>query len=177
MTDINMLSGLRVLIVGLGREGAGLANYLAGHGVSVTGTDLQSAAQLGSATTSLQNAGVSLVLGEHPAALLDETDILFVSPGVPLEVPFLQQAMSQKIPLSTESRLFCHLCPAPILAITGSSGKTTTTTLLGKILEADGRKVWVGGNIGRPLIELVDQIKADDIVDQRKGWLSHQPLC
>jgi UDP-N-acetylmuramoylalanine--D-glutamate ligase len=83
---------------------------------------------------------------------------------VPLELPFLQAARAKKIPLSTESRLFCHLCPAPILAITGSSGKTTTTTLLGKIMEASGRKTWVGGNIGQPLIELVDQINPTDIV-------------
>ena len=111
------------------------------------------------------------MLGEHPLALLDKVDILFVSPGVPLEAPFLQAARSRKIPLSTESRLFCHLCPAPILAITGSSGKTTTTTLLGKIMDADAQnrgageqRTWVGGNIGRPLIEVVDQIKPDDVV-------------
>jgi UDP-N-acetylmuramoylalanine--D-glutamate ligase len=72
--------------------------------------------------------------------------------------------MLRKIPLSTESRLFCHLCPAPIVAITGTSGKTTTTTLVGKIMEADGRKTWVGGNIGRPLIEVVDQIEPTDAV-------------
>jgi UDP-N-acetylmuramoylalanine--D-glutamate ligase len=104
------------------------------------------------------------VLGEHPLSLLDEADLIFVSPGVPLEIPFLQAARSQKIPLSTESRLFCYLCPALIIGITGSSGKTTTTTLLGKIMEASGRKTWVGGNIGRPLIEVVDQISPTDVV-------------
>ncbi len=164
MADTRLLSGLQVLVVGLGREGAALANYLAGHGISVTGTDLQPAAQLGDIAASLQEAGVSLVLGEHPDSLLNEADILFVSPGVPLEVPFVRQAMGKNIPLSTESRLFCHLCPAPILAITGSSGKTTTATLLAKIMETGGRKTWLGGNIGRSLIEVVDQIKPDDIV-------------
>lgn len=164
MADLNMLSGLRILVVGLGREGSALALYLAGHNLPVTATDSQSAAQLGRAATTLQEAGVSLVLKEHPFSLLDEADILFVSPGVPLEVPLVQEAMRRKIPLSTESRLFCHLCPAPILAVTGSSGKTTTTTLLGEILQADGRKTWVGGNIGRPLIEVVDQIQPDDSV-------------
>ncbi|HXW00886.1 MAG TPA: UDP-N-acetylmuramoyl-L-alanine--D-glutamate ligase [Anaerolineae bacterium] len=164
MADISALSGLRVVIVGLGREGTALATYLARHGFSLTVTDSQPAEKLGTSPATLAAAGVSLVLGEHPLSLLDEADLIFVSPGVPLEIPFLQAARSQKIPLSTESRLFCYLCPAPILAITGSSGKTTTTTLLGKIMEASGRKTWVGGNIGQPLIDLIDQISPTDTV-------------
>ncbi len=171
MTDVSALSGLHALVVGLGREGTALATYLARHGLTVTATDLQPAEKLGISPASLEEAGVSLVLGEHPSTLLNEANILFVSPGVPLEIPFLQEARSRKIPLSTESRLFCHLCPVPILAVTGSSGKTTTTTLLGKILEADARsgqspdkKIWVGGNVGRPLIDVVDRIKPNDIV-------------
>jgi UDP-N-acetylmuramoylalanine--D-glutamate ligase len=119
---------------------------------------------MGPDLAALTVAGVSFVLGEHPLSLLDETDLMFVSPGVPLEIPFLQAARAQKVPLSTESRLFCYLCPAPILAITGTSGKTTTTTLLGKMMEASGRKTWVGGNIGQPLIELVDLISPTDVV-------------
>ncbi len=164
MADISALSGLRVLVVGLGREGTALGTYLARHGFSVTATDSQPAEKLGTSPATLVAAGVSLVLGEHPLSLLDKADLIFVSPGVPLEIPFLQAARSQKIPLSTESRLFCYLCPAPILAITGSSGKTTTTTLLGKIMEASGRKTWVGGNIGQPLIDIVDQISPTDMV-------------
>lgn len=164
MTNLGMLSGLRVLIVGLGQEGLALATYLANHGVSLVATDLQSREKLGAKVAPLAEMGVSLVLGEHPLSLLEEADILFVSPGMPLESPFLEEARARKLPLSTESRLFCQLCPAPIMAITGSSGKTTTTTLLGKIMEADGRTTWVGGNIGRPLIEVVDQIKPEDAV-------------
>jgi UDP-N-acetylmuramoylalanine--D-glutamate ligase len=164
MADISALAGLRVVIVGLGREGIALAGYLVRHGLSVTVTDSQPAEKLAAAAAALAAAGVRLVLGEHPLSLLDEVDLIFVSPGVPLEIPFVQAARAQKVPLSTESRLFCYLCPAPILAITGTSGKTTTTTLLGKMLEADGRKTWVGGNIGRPLIEVVDQISPTDVV-------------
>ena len=171
MTEISALSGLRVLIVGLGREGSALAAYLAGRGLTVTATDLQPAETLGVVPASLEAAGVSLVLGEHPLTLLDQSDILFVSPGIPLESSFLQEAKTRKLPLSTESRLFSQLCPAPIVGITGSSGKTTTTTLVGQIMQADAatdgyskRNVWVGGNIGRPLISVVDQIKAEDIV-------------
>jgi len=164
MTDLSMLSGLRVLVVGLGKEGQALTTFLAENKVTVTATDIRSSEQLGPTATTLQAAGVSLTLGQHPVSLLDEADILFVSPGVPLESPFLEAAQAKKIPLSTESRLFCHLCPAPIIGITGSSGKTTTTTLGHKIMEADGRTSWLGGNIGQPLIGMVDQIKPDDIV-------------
>jgi UDP-N-acetylmuramoylalanine--D-glutamate ligase len=164
LTGIRALSGLRALVVGLGREGTALAVFLAGHGLTVTGTDSQPAQKLGAVLSSLEGAGVSLVLGEHPLFLLDEADILFVSPGIPLEIPFLQEARLRKIPLSTESRLFCHLCPASIVAVTGSSGKTTTTTLVGRMMEADGRQTWVGGNIGQPLITVVDQIEPDDAV-------------
>lgn len=166
MADISALSGLRVLVVGLGREGSALATYLAGHGLAVTATDSQPAHKLGTLPATLNQAGVALVLGEHPVTLLDQADILFVSPGIPLESPFLNEARARRLPLSTESRLFCQLCPAPIVGITGSSGKTTTTTLVGQILQADrsDRTTWVGGNIGQPLIGLVDQIKPEDIV-------------
>lgn len=164
MISIKALAGLRVLVVGLGREGTALALYLAKHGLAVTGTDRQPAAALGDGFAALQAAAVPLVLGEHPLTLLDEADMLFVSPGIPLEAPFVAEAQARKIPLCTETKLFCALCPAPIIGITGSNGKTTTTTLVSRILEADGRKTWVGGNIGRPLIEVVDQISAADIV-------------
>ncbi|MCB0193418.1 MAG: UDP-N-acetylmuramoyl-L-alanine--D-glutamate ligase [Anaerolineae bacterium] len=164
MVDIEMLSGVRSVVVGLGREGLALANYLSNHSLNVTGTDLRTETNLGNALEALNSAGVPLVLGEHPLSLLDEADLLFVSPGVPLEAKFIQQAIARKIPLCAESKLFCMLCPAPIVAITGSSGKTTTTTLVGKIMEATGRKTWVGGNIGQPLIGLVDQMTADDVV-------------
>ncbi|RME70883.1 MAG: UDP-N-acetylmuramoyl-L-alanine--D-glutamate ligase [Chloroflexi bacterium] len=170
MNTLSAFQGLRFVVVGLGREGQALALYLARHGFPVTATDIQPPKKLGDVVASLAEAGVSLVLGEHPLSLLDEADLLFVSPGIPLEIPFLQAARSQGIPLSTETRLFCHLCPAPVVGITGSSGKTTTTTLTGKILQAQAehsgspRRIWVGGNIGRPLIEVVDQITADDLV-------------
>jgi UDP-N-acetylmuramoylalanine--D-glutamate ligase len=118
----------------------------------------------------LAEAGVELVLGEHPPALLDGCQVAFVSPGVPFDSPFLDEARARSIPLSTESRLFCQLCPAPIAAITGSSGKTTTTTLVGEMLKVEAQRqparsqVWVGGNIGQPLIERLDEIEPTDHV-------------
>ena len=164
MINVDALANLRVLVVGLGREGLALAAYLAGHGLTVTATDLQPAERFGDKLSALQAVGVALILGEHPLTLLDQTDILFVSPGIPLEIPFLEKARSRGIPLCAESKLFCALCPAPIVGVTGSNGKSTTTTLVGEMVKASGRQVWVGGNIGRPLIEVVDQIASDDAV-------------
>jgi UDP-N-acetylmuramoylalanine--D-glutamate ligase len=167
------LRGRRLLVVGLAREGTALARYLSQRGAHVVATDLKPPHAFGDALTPLVEVGVDLILGEHPPSLLDKCDVVFVSPGVPFDAPFLEEARARRVPLSTESRLFCQLCPAPIAAITGSSGKTTTTTLVGEILAkglpvdavtpqaARGPKVWVGGNIGQPLIEQLDQILPD----------------
>jgi UDP-N-acetylmuramoylalanine--D-glutamate ligase len=170
------LRGRRLLVVGLAREGTALARYLSQRGAHVVATDLKPPQAFGDALTPLVKAGVDLVLGEHPSSLLNDCEVAFVSPGVPFDASFLEEARARSVPLSTESRLFCQLCPAPIAAITGSSGKTTTTTLVGEILAkgsereagtsqtARGRRVWVGGNIGQPLVEQLDQILPDDQV-------------
>ncbi|MDM8528444.1 UDP-N-acetylmuramoyl-L-alanine--D-glutamate ligase [Anaerolineales bacterium HSG24] len=115
-------------------------------------------------TNCFEADGIRFILGEHPTRLLDEVDILFVSPGVPLNIPFLREARARRVPLCTETRLFCYLCPAPIIAITGSSGKSTTTTLVGEFLKAAGYKTWVGGNIGQPLIGHLAKITPQDRV-------------
>jgi UDP-N-acetylmuramoylalanine--D-glutamate ligase len=156
----------RLLVVGLAREGTALAAYLSRRGADVVATDLKPPQSFGDALEGLEEAGVELFLGKHPAALLDDCEIIFVSPGVPFDAAFLEEARRRGIPLSTESRLFCQLCPAPVAAITGSSGKTTTTSLVGEILKAgnQGRGVWVGGNIGQPLIERLNRIRPDDQV-------------
>ena len=158
------LTGIRTLIVGLAREGTALARFLAERGASVTVTDAKPAEALADNLAALADLPLRLALGGHPSALLDETDILFVSPGVPPDIPFLAEARRRGLPLSSEVRLFTRLCPATIIGITGSSGKTTTTTLVGEMLRAAGRKTWVGGNIGRPLIAHVDEIGAADLV-------------
>jgi UDP-N-acetylmuramoylalanine--D-glutamate ligase len=170
------LRGRRLLVVGLAREGTALARYLSRHGAQVIATDLKPPKAFGDALTPLAEAGVELVLGEHPPSLLDDCEVMFVSPGVPFDAPFLNEARARGVPLNTESRLFCQLCPAPIAAITGSSGKTTTVTLVGEMLtkhsqgKADTQRVlgnpttWVGGNIGQPLIEELDRIQPRDKV-------------
>ena len=129
-------NGLRALVVGLAREGRTLARFLAERGAQVTVTDTQSAAALADSIAALEGWPIQYALGGHPLALLDGIDIIFVSPGVPLEVALLVEARRRGLPLSSETRLFARLCPAPIVGITGSSGKTTTTALVGEMLKA-----------------------------------------
>lgn len=164
------LRGRRLVVVGLAREGTALARYLSRQGANVVATDLKPPKAFGDTLAPLADTGVELVLGSHPPTLLDDCEVVFVSPGVPFDAPFLNEARARGVPLSTESRLFCQICPARIAAITGSSGKTTTTTLVGEMVKASaehagpGRATWVGGNIGQPLIEQLDQIQSKDIV-------------
>jgi UDP-N-acetylmuramoylalanine--D-glutamate ligase len=157
-------TGVRALVVGLAREGTALTRFLVEHGARVTVTDLQSAAALAQNRKLLSGLPVSFALGEHPKRLLDEADALFVSPGVPLGIPFLREARERQLPLSSETHLFTQLCPAPVMGITGSSGKTTTTVLVGQVCRTAGRRTWVGGNIGRPLIGHLQEIEPTDAV-------------
>jgi UDP-N-acetylmuramoylalanine--D-glutamate ligase len=157
-------ANIEALIVGLAREGTALARFLTERGASVTVTDNRPEEALGDRLAALAGLRVSYALGGHPLSLLDGADIVYVSPGVPLQIPFLAEARRRGLPLSSETRLFTRLCPAPIVGITGSSGKTTTTAMVGEMLKAIGAKTWVGGNIGFPLIGSLDQIAATDVV-------------
>jgi UDP-N-acetylmuramoylalanine--D-glutamate ligase len=167
MTD-TLISELQypvsALVVGLAREGTALARFLAERGVRVTVTDAKAADMLVDSTAALTDLPITYALGGHPLELLDDTDIVFVSPGAPLDIPLLVEAQRRGLPLSSETRLFTRLCPAPIVGITGSSGKTTTTALAGEMLKAAGRRTWVGGNIGRPLIGHLREINPADAV-------------
>jgi UDP-N-acetylmuramoylalanine--D-glutamate ligase len=158
------LTDIRALIVGLAREGTALARFLAERGARVTVTDVKPTEALAESRAALADLPVTYALGGHPLALLDDADILFLSPGVPLDIPFLDEARRRALPLSSETRLFTRLCPAPVTGITGSSGKTTTTALVGEMLRAAGCRPWVGGNIGRPLIGHLGEIDPGDAV-------------
>lgn len=150
-------------IIGLGREGAALARFLVRHGASVSISDIKGEQELADRIDELADLRIEYLLGGHPEELL-ESDIIFVSPGVPQDIPILVEARGRGIPLSSETKLFLSLCRAPIIGITGSSGKTTTTSLVGEIMQAAGYRTFVGGNIGSPLIDFVDEIEPQDKV-------------
>lgn len=155
-------AGKRIVIVGLARQGSALARFFCALGARVTITDMRPAEQLDAERAALAALPVAYVLGGHPLTLLDECDLLCLSGGVPPETPLPQEARRRGIPLSNDSLLTLHLAAAPMIGITGSSGKTTTTTLVGEMLQAAGLSPWVGGNIGTPLIDRVFEIEAEE---------------
>lgn len=156
------LSGKRVLILGLGRQGTALARFLAQAGAEVVVSDLQDEEALADRLDELADLPIRYVLGEHPISLLAEADLLCLSGGVPLDIPIVREAQKRGIPLSNDAQLFLERCPAPVIGITGSAGKTTTTALVGEMCRAAGLDAWVGGNIGNPLIANLDQIGSGD---------------
>lgn len=157
------LTNQKVTIIGMAREGCALARFLAKHHVQVTISDIRQSAQLEKELAQLKGLPITCLLGGHPEVILS-SDIIYVSPGVPREIPILRKATEHGVPLSSQTDLFFELCEAPIIGITGSSGKTTTTTLIGEMLKGISSQVWVGGNIGRPLIEHLSQIQSTDWV-------------
>lgn len=153
-----------VLILGLARQGTALAHWLVSVGANVTISDLRSEEQLAGALADLKGLPVTYALGGHPPGLLDHTDLLCLSGGVPPDIPFVQAARARGIPLSNDAQIFVERCPSHVIGITGSAGKTTTTALVGAMCEAAGKLPWVGGNIGNPLIADLPYIKSDDVV-------------
>lgn len=163
MLNPEQLRGLRVSIIGAAREGTALARYLVRCGALVTLSDTKPASALGDALRELDGLSLRLALGANPPDLLD-VDVLFLSPGVPPYAPIVREARQRGVPISSEPRLFTQLCAAPIIGITGSSGKTTTTTLTAHMLQAAGRDVWLGGNVGTPLTGRLATEAGPDVV-------------
>lgn len=145
-----------ILVVGLARTGVAVARFLARSGARVTVTDLRDEAALAGPLGELAGLPVQYVLGRHDEADFAAADVVVVSPGVPQNSPYLQAARGAGREVITEIELASRFVAAPMVAITGTNGKTTTTTLTGEIFSACGFRTFVGGNIGNPLIELVE---------------------
>jgi UDP-N-acetylmuramoylalanine--D-glutamate ligase len=176
-----VLKGRRVLVMGLGLfgGGAGAARHLAQAGARVVVTDMKPAEALAESVRALDGLPIDFHLGGHRESDLDACDLLLISPAVPHDSPFLREAVRRGIPVETEMNLFVKSCPAPILGITGSNGKTTTTALVEAAMRRHSgptwlpappgrfdrpRRVWVGGNIGRSLLPHLGEIAACDAV-------------
>ncbi len=145
--------GRRVLVVGLGLSGLAAARYLNGQGARVRATDNRPADKLGPQARELEQAGVELILGEHPQDIFTQAELIVVSPGVPLSLPGLAAARKAGVEIVGEMGLAASLIDLDLVAVSGTNGKSTTTALIAHLLEASGKKVFLGGNIGRPLIE------------------------
>jgi UDP-N-acetylmuramoylalanine--D-glutamate ligase len=165
MSWLSAWSGKQVLVIGAARQGISLARFLALLGANVIVNDQRSPEQLAEARRALVNLPVTWACGGHPLVLLDGTDLVCPSGGVPLTIPLIVEAQRRGIPLSNDSQIFLEVCPCPTIGITGSAGKTTTTSLVGRMVaQALGEEhTWVGGNIGSPLLSVVDEIGPDDL--------------
>jgi len=157
------LKGKKVLVVGMGRSGLAAAMFLRRKGAQVTVSDVRSAAALSREIPALIEAGIMVEAGGHGLLTFRRQDLIVVSPGVPMETPELAQAKAFGLPVIGELELAAQFLRGPILAITGSNGKTTTTALLGDILASGGLPTQVGGNIGVPVVDLIE-------ASSEQGW-------
>lgn len=155
------LNNKRVLVVGLGRSGVASALFLKARGARVTVSDSKSPDQLRDEIPALLDQGIAVETGGHGERTFQNQDLIVVSPGVPVDVPPLTQARALGEAVIGEIELASEFFQGPIIAITGSNGKTTTTTLVGEIFSKAGLKTLVGGNIGTPAISLVAQATPD----------------
>jgi UDP-N-acetylmuramoylalanine--D-glutamate ligase len=158
---------MRVLVLGGARQGVALARFLAEKNALVTLNDNRSAENFSDLVIELGALGIQTFFGSHPLTLLDECDLVCISGGVPLDLPIVQEAQKRGIPLSNDSQILFEGLKAKAIGITGSAGKTTTTTMVGEIAKKsvrDGQKAWIGGNIGVPLIPYLAEIGPRDVV-------------
>jgi UDP-N-acetylmuramoylalanine--D-glutamate ligase len=156
------LRGQRILVIGLGKTGIASARFLAGKGAMVLVTDEKPLSELKDAISALGNAYANCEFCKYDPDILTRVDMIIPSPGVPPSNILLVEAVNKKIPILSEIELAYKFLKPPMIAITGTNGKTTTTTLIGKLLARGGKKVFVGGNIGNPLIGYVDGKQDDD---------------
>src|SRR5437762_4703603 len=158
------LHGKRVLVVGLGKSGVASALFLKAHGARVTVSDTKSEDELREEIPVLLDQAIAVETGGHGERTFRGQDLIVVSPGVPVDAPPLVQARALGETVIGEVELASQFLPKKIVAITGSNGKTTTTTLAGEIIGAGGFSTVVGGNIGTPAISLVEQATPDTVV-------------
>ncbi len=159
-----MLKGRNVLVVGLGKSGLACAAFLARNGARVTVNDQAPGEALSREARLLAGMGVASVFGRHDQADFETADLIVLSPGVPHTLGPVRAAAARGIPVIGEIELAAGFIREPIVAVTGTNGKTTTTTLVGDMLRESGMKTFVGGNIGTPLISYVDGGAPADVV-------------
>jgi len=145
----------KALVVGLGISGRSVCDLLLRHGVQVRATDMKSREEFGDILDSLEAKGCRFRLGSHEIEDFLDVDQIIVSPGVPMEIEPLQKAAQKGVEIVGELDWAWRMTDRPVIAVTGTNGKTTTTTLIGEILERAGKRAFVGGNIGTPLSEWI----------------------
>ena len=158
------LHNKHILVVGLGRSGISAAKFLVSRGCTVTAADIRTQEALGDGLAEIQHSGINIQLGPHDPEIFENCDLVVLSPGVPHTIPSLFRAREKGIPVIGEIELAYHFINIPIIAVTGTNGKSTTTLLISEMLNQSGFKALSGGNLGTPLIELVDRQKTADFI-------------
>ena len=161
---LERLKGRKVAVLGIGISNLPLIRLLAGAGIQVTACDKKDRSAFGDEIESLENKGVFFCLGPDYLDHLDGMDVIFRTPGMRPDLPQLARAKEQGSEITSEMEAFFSVCPCRIIAVTGSDGKTTTTTIIAGLLEASGYRTYVGGNIGHPLLDQAGQMRPDDMV-------------
>src|SRR3989337_1193291 len=146
------LDGKKVLVVGLARTGIATAKFLQGKGSIVMTTETKPSEEMREAIQALEGKDLPMEWGGHQTATFLKQDLIVVSPGVDLNIEPVQKAIQHGVRVISEIELACRFIHVPIIAVTGTNGKTTTTLLIGEMLREDEKKVGVGGNVGEPLI-------------------------
>jgi UDP-N-acetylmuramoylalanine--D-glutamate ligase len=156
--------GKRVIILGGARQGQAAARWMTRHGARVTLNDYRPPEEMFAAQSALSDISVTWVLGSHPIDILDKADVVCLSGGVPLNNPIVIEAVRRGIQLTNDTQVFMEIVPCRTIGITGSAGKTTTTSLVGQMAKSvHGKKTFVGGNIGDPLLNYVDEMQPDNL--------------
>lgn len=153
----------KIAFIGTGVTNTNIIKLFLSKNLDVTICDRKSAEQMGELYTELAELGAKYILGESYLDTLTDFDIVFRSPGVYFNNPKLQEAIKMGVAVTSEMEVFFDLCPCRIYAVTGSDGKTTTTTLISEFFKAEGKNVHIGGNIGKALLPIIEEIKDDDI--------------
>lgn len=159
---LTSLKNKRVAVIGIGVSNTPLIRMLLGAGIDVTACDKNNRDGLGDTAEELERLGARLQLGEDYMAGLDQ-DVIFRTPGLRPDVPTLEAARERGAEITSEMEVFFRVCPCKIIAVTGSDGKTTTTTIISELLKAAGYNVHVGGNIGRPLLSDAASMDPSDV--------------
>jgi UDP-N-acetylmuramoylalanine--D-glutamate ligase len=169
-------NGKTAAVLGIGASNTPVIRFLVEAGAKVTACDMKTREELGDAYENVAALPVEFRLGRSYLDGLEDFDMVFPTPGMPLDIPELVRARERGVWQSNEVGLFLDLCEAPVVGITGSDGKTTTTTLVSEVLKAAGKAVFTGGNIGNPLLSEVFDISPDSVVVLELSSFQLQPL-
>ncbi len=156
--------GKKVLVVGFGLSGVSVAKYMAKQGAKVTVTDMKQKSELAESINACADLKIEYELGKHNNKTFHSAELIVVSPGVPLNIKCLEEAREKLIPIISEIELAVHAIKSPIIGITGTNGKTTVTALIGEMFKADAKSAYVGGNIGKPLLDCIADGEKNDYV-------------